>query len=304
MFFSRRLLSTFLLVSLTGCLACSVKPRQGSEAGVTPGAEEPQAPSGSELRNAELVTVGWDGLSGSPVVLLREASTGQVLPIWIGLAEARSISLELHGVEPLRPMTHDLMTNLLGALDATLEEVVVTELRDNTYYGLLKLRLAGEDEPRWIDTRPSDGLALALRTGAAIKVAAKLLEEQGDFRFLAPETSDQVVRILGLTVTALDESQRREHGLGEREGLFVAAAAGVAAEHGFERGDLIVEVAGESVREPVDLLDAIRSAPSTGVLVLKLWRGGEELELELPLWLEARPPRKGDTIAAAEARAA
>lgn len=303
MLLSRRLLATFLAVFLTGCWACSVKPRQESEGVLTPGAEGPP-PSGSELRDAELVTVGWDGLSGSPVVLLREVSTGQVLPIWIGLAEARSISLELFGVEPPRPMTHDLMTNLLGALDATLEEVVVTELRENTYYGLLKLRLDGRDEPRWIDTRPSDGLALALRTGAAIKVAARLLEEQGDFQFLAPEATDQVVRILGLTVMAASESLREERGLGERAGLFVAAATGVAEEQGFRRGDLIVEAAGQVVREPVDLLEAARAAPSTGVLLLKVWRGGEELELELPLWLGKRPPGKGDTIAAAEVQAA
>lgn len=299
MILPRRLPATLLIVLLAGCwTSCSVKPRQEAESAGVPGEEGPP-PAGSDLREAELVTVGWDGLTGSPVVLLREVSTGQVLPIWIGLAEARSISLELFGLEPPRPMTHDLMTNLLAALDATLEEVVVTELRENTYYGLLKLRLAGRDEPRWVDTRPSDGLALAIRTGATIKVAAELLEEQGDFQFLAPEPTDQVVRILGLTVTAANESLRQEHGLGERSGVFVAAVTGVAEEQGFRRGDLISEAAGQELREPVDLLDAARGTAPGGVLSLKVWRGGEELQLELPLWLEERPPGQGDSIAAA-----
>lgn len=303
MLLRRPLPAMFLAVFLTGCWASPVKPPQASEGGVDPGVQSPP-PSGADLREAELVTVGWDGLSGSPVVLLREVSTGQVLPIWIGLAEARSISLELFGIEPPRPMTHDLMTNLLGALGATLEEVVVTELRENTYYGLLKLRLEGRREPRWIDTRPSDGLALALRTGATIKVAAQLLEEQGDFQFLAPEAGDQVVRILGLTVTAATAALREEHDLGERPGLFVAAVTGVAEAQGFRRGDLIVEAAGRELREPVDLLDAARDAAPDGVLSLKVWRGGEEVPLELPLWLKERPPGKADTIAAAEGKAA
>lgn len=297
MLLERRLSATLLAVWLAGCGACSVKPRQGAETAPVAGVQGPP-PAGLDLREAELVTVGWDGLTGSPVVLLREVSTGQVLPIWIGLAEARSISLELFGVDPPRPMTHDLMTNLLAALDATLEEVVVTELRENTYYGLLKLRLLGRDEPRWIDTRPSDGLALALRTGAAIKVAAKLLEEQGDFQFLAPEPTDQVVRILGLTVTAASGPLREEYSLGDRAGLFVAAVTGIAAEQGFRRGDLIVEAGGQKLQEPVDLLDAARGAAPGGVLSLQVLRGGEELQLELPLWLGEPPPGKGDTIAA------
>lgn len=304
--------SILILGLVAGCSACTSTPApesavatapepapdEGAPPGGGPPAEAPkaEAPSG-DLLTAELSTVGWDALSGSPVVLLRELASGQVLPIWIGLAEARAIGLALHGIETPRPMTHDLMANLLGELGANLEEVVVTELREGTYYGLLKLRVDGEDEPRWVDTRPSDALALALRTGARIRVAAALVEDQPDFQFLAPEVSEQVVRVLGLTVRAATPELRAEHGLPERDGLVVVAVSDEAARQGLERGDLIVEVNGRAPQEPLDLLDAIREAPGP-TLTLKYWRDGEEHTVELEMSPESTPPREGGKIAA------
>ena len=249
--------------------------------GVTPPAEE-------DLLKAELSTIGWDQLSGSPVVLLRELDSGRVLPIWIGMAEARAISFELHGVELSRPMTHDLLTNLLATLGAVLEEVVVSDLREGTYYGLLKLRLDGDAEPRWVDTRPSDGLALALRTDATIRVARKLLEDLPDFRFMAPESPDQVVRALGLTVVAPTPELRQELSLPGRPGLVVIAASGEARRQGMARGDLIVALDGRAAIEPIDLLGAVEE--STGsVLTVTYWRGGEETTVELDLSMPGRP---------------
>jgi bifunctional DNase/RNase len=253
------------------------------------------APEG-ELVEAELATVGWDALSGTPVVLLREQGTGQVLPIWIGVAEARAIAQALHGIEPPRPQTHDLMAGLLEHLGATLEEVVVTELREGTYYGLLKLSVDGDDSARWVDTRPSDGLALALRTGARILVAAELLEDQPDFQFLAPELPEQVVRVLGLTVRAVTPELRQEHGLPERDGLVVVAVSGEAERQGLERGDLIVDVDGVTPREPLDLLAAIRDATGS-VLKLTYWRDGEERTVELEIDVDPSSRRKKGKVA-------
>jgi len=300
--FSPYLSAVLVMGLLAGCSACTSSPAPET-AGVAPSADPgtglpPVAvPPDGELLAAELSTVGWDALSGSPVVLLRELSSGQVLPIWIGIAEARAIGLALHGIETPRPMTHDLMANLLGELGATLEEVVVTELRDGTYYGLLKLRVDGRDAPRWLDTRPSDGLALALRTGARIRVAAALVNDQPDFQFLAPEVPDQVVRVLGLTVRAATPELRAEHGLPERDGLVVVAASDEAASLGLARGDLIVEVNGRVPHEPLDLLEAIRDAPDR-VLTLTYWRDGEEHTVKLEIGPESTPPREGGKIAA------
>jgi bifunctional DNase/RNase len=256
--------------------------------------EAPNADAGPpdvELLVAEITTVGWDELSGSPVVLLREVDSGQVLPIWIGIAEARAISLELHGVELTRPMTHDLMVDLLHNLDAELEEVVVHDLREGTYYGLLKLRLAGRAEPRWIDTRPSDGLALALRTNARIRVSKKLIDDLPDYRFQAPDTPEQVVRALGLTVVAADEVWRRELELPDRPGIVVLAAAGEAQRRGLRRGDLIVDIDGRTPHQPLDLLQAMTDAPAGGTLRVTYWREGSEYSAELSL---AGPGRRSE----------
>ncbi len=248
----------------------------------------PMTPPDGDLLTAELSTVGWDRRSGSPVVLLRELDSGQVLPIWIGVAEARAISFELHGIELPRPMTHDLLTNVLATLGARLEEVVVSDLREGTYYGLLKLQVDGEAQPRWVDTRPSDGLALALRSDATIRVARKLIDDPPDFQFIAPESPDQVVRALGLTVVAPTPELTSEFSLPERHGLVVIATSGIAKKAGLARGDLIVGLDGATPAEPVDLLRAIEDAAG-GALAVTYWRGGTETTVELSLAVPERP---------------
>ncbi len=282
------LLLPALILSACSFTACSTSsgPTTGEDLSSSPLPADlgEEVPPDSELLQAELATVGWDQLSGSPVVLLRELDSRQVLPIWIGIAEARAISLELHGIELPRPMTHDLMADLLGHLDADLEEVVVHDLREGTYFGLLKLRIAGQTEARWIDTRPSDGLALALRTDAKIRVARKLIEDQPEFRFQPPETREQVVRAAGLTVVALDDVWRNEFSLpDDRAGIVVIATSGEAKRRGIQRGDLIVAINGAVPRQPLDLLDAIADTSANEKLRLTYWRDGEEISVELDL---------------------
>ncbi len=306
----RQLLSMFCLALGSACLAasltaCSASPNSPGESPRPPAASpldgqpeasllESAAPPDGDLLTAELNTVGWDQLSGSPVVLLRELDSGQVLPIWIGMAEARAISFELHGVELSRPMTHDLMTNVLATLGARLEEVVVSDLREGTYYGLLKLRVDGESEPRWVDTRPSDGLALALRSDATIRIARKLIEDLPEIQFMAPESPDQVVRALGLTVVAPSPELQQEFSLPDRHGLVVIATSGVAKKAGLARGDLIVAIDGATPREPLDLLQAIEDATGSELSVT-YWRGGDETTALLSLGVPELP--RSDNVA-------
>lgn len=223
------------------------------------------------------------------MVLLRQLDSGQILPIWIGMAEARAISLELHGIELQRPMTRDLIASLLRNLDAELEEEEVHDLREGTYFGLLKLRVEGLAEPEWIDTRPSDGLALALRTDARIRVARKLLDDQPDYRFLALDTPEQVVRAAGLTVVALNDEWREEFSLPDRTGIVVIATGGEARRRGMLRGDLIVGINDRVPRQPLDLLEAIAATPSGETLQITYWRDGEEVSVELDLETPDRP---------------
>src|SRR5687768_8404103 len=104
----------------------------------------------------ELSTIGLDGRTGTPIVVLRDPESGGVLPVWIGAMEAQAIALVLHGMIPPRPMTHDLMASLITELRAEVEDVVVTDLRMNTYFGMVRLRVAGERKIREVDSRPSD----------------------------------------------------------------------------------------------------------------------------------------------------
>ena len=107
-------------------------------------------------------------VNNTPILLLKDKSSGSALPVWMGTAEAGAILAELQGVQPLRPMTHDLFKNVLTTCAIMVKKVVVTELKDTIYHAVLILEKDGEEMR--IDTRPSDGIALALRFGSPIFV--------------------------------------------------------------------------------------------------------------------------------------
>ena len=159
--------------------------------------------------------------------MLRDPETGGVLPVWIGAMEAQAIAFALHGVILPRPMTHDLMANLISELRAEVEEVVVTDLRRTTPILPRRLRVDGERKIRDVDSRPSDALALALRTGAPIRVARRILAIAPEFDFIAPEGPNQVVQALGLTVVIPTAALRKEFKLAEQRGVVVTSAAGL-----------------------------------------------------------------------------
>jgi hypothetical protein len=121
--------------------------------------------------------VSLDVASRQPIVLLKSEEGNRFLPIWIGQHEAGAILMKLQNSTFPRPMTHDLFTNVLGSLAATLERVLVTELKDYTFYAVLKLRV--QDQEIEVDSRPSDAIALAVRTDAPIFASHDLLETNG-----------------------------------------------------------------------------------------------------------------------------
>lgn len=116
-----------------------------------------------------------DPVTSVPIVILRDNDNQRMLPIWVGPVEANAIALQIENLAPPRPMTHDLLRNLVTELGATLDRVLITELRGNTFYAYLELRRNGQ---RFlVDARPSDALALAIRTRAPIFVEAAVLEQ-------------------------------------------------------------------------------------------------------------------------------
>lgn len=115
--------------------------------------------------------------SNTPIVLLREQGGERFLPIWIGPVEAMAISSAIDGIVPPRPQTHDLLTSVIQSLGATITRVVVTELRDNVFFADLVLKVGGNEVV--VSSRPSDAVALAVRTGAPVYARTEVLEEAG-----------------------------------------------------------------------------------------------------------------------------
>ena len=114
-----------------------------------------------------------DPVTNMPIVVLKDVASDLVLPIWVGVFEANAIALELEKTATPRPMTHDLLRNITRGLGAKVSKVVVSDLRDDTFYATIWMRQADEDVS--IDARPSDAIALALRWDCPIYVATKVL---------------------------------------------------------------------------------------------------------------------------------
>jgi bifunctional DNase/RNase len=115
-----------------------------------------------------------DPSTSMPIVVLKDVASEMVMPIWVGIFEANAIAIEIEKVAAPRPMTHDLTRNLIGHLNARLERVVISELRDDTFFAVLWLRQG--DEPMVIDARPSDAIALALRADCPIYVSEQVMQ--------------------------------------------------------------------------------------------------------------------------------
>jgi bifunctional DNase/RNase len=129
---------------------------------------------------ADLIRMVVNGViveGNRPVVLLQEEAGDRVLPIVIGPAEAMAISLQLQGEKPPRPLTHDLMRNMLATLKVTVGRVVIVSLVEDTYHALITMNAAEGDHQHEIDARPSDAIALALRAEAPIYVRDDLLDQ-------------------------------------------------------------------------------------------------------------------------------
>lgn len=119
--------------------------------------------------------IALDPFTNTPIVILKDLEGKRTLPIWIGFMEASSIAIELEQTPRTRPMTHDLIKNLLDASECVISRIDVTELKDNTFFAVIHL-VKGKEEIR-IDSRPSDAIAVALRTGSPIFVDEEVIEQ-------------------------------------------------------------------------------------------------------------------------------
>ncbi len=115
-----------------------------------------------------------DPITNMPIVILKDKEGERVLPMWVGVFEANAIALQIENISTPRPMTHDLLRNILNEIEADVQRIVVCELRDNTFYAMIYLNRG--DETMAVDARPSDAIALALRTKSPIFVEDTVVE--------------------------------------------------------------------------------------------------------------------------------
>src|SRR6266849_5458248 len=129
-----------------------------------------------------------DPITNMPIIVLRDKEGQKVLPIWVGIFEANAIALQIENISTPRPMTHDLLRNVIEDLKASVQKVVVCDLQDNTFYALIYLSLGGQTVA--IDARPSDAIALALRTRAPIFVEETVIDHAKTVDFSSEKTDD------------------------------------------------------------------------------------------------------------------
>ncbi|MCC5884389.1 MAG: bifunctional nuclease family protein [Halomonas sp.] len=246
------------------------------------------AADADEMIEVEIATVGVAGFGGPPVVLLREPGSREVIPIFIGVNEAGAILRGLAGERSPRPMTHDLLSNVLSEMEATLERVYVDAIVDHTFLGVLELSLPGRDERLRIDSRPSDAIALAIHAGASIHVAPQVLEAAREIEYEGLD--DQVVVALGITVAPVSDDLREALNLPDRPGVLVSDVRGPAADAGLQPGALLLEVNGEVVDTPLRYLELVRDTAVDENVQLRFWQEGEESEIEVTTDVPPREP--------------
>jgi bifunctional DNase/RNase len=145
------------------------------------------------MREMTVYGVSFDLVGKQPIVLLKTADENKFLPIWIGHPEAAAILMKLQGASPQRPMTHDLMSDLISELDAEVTKITVTELRENTFYAQITIERNGSEIQ--IDSRPSDAIALAVRVEAKIFAADDVIDESGiEFESEEEAANDERIR--------------------------------------------------------------------------------------------------------------
>ena len=226
-----------------------------------------------EQVQVEVQGVGFDPTLNSPVVLLQNKDKSKAIPIWVGMPEAQAIHLQLEGKVLSRPMTHDLMKNIIEEVGVEFEKVVVNTLKDSTYYA--HIHLVQKGKPLEIDSRPSDAIALALRFHRPIYVAKSLFEASRPAEVASTAATVASATIAGVTIQNLTTELAAHFHLPEKGGVLVANAVPNGGKEALQRGDVITAVEGESVHDVEEFRHKVSKEKGTAV-TLQVQRDGQE----------------------------
>ncbi len=239
------------------------------------GAQPPVPPELKDLIQVNIHQLIVDPASMQPVVFLADPDGERALPIWIGPCEANSLSAEMEGTKPVRPLTYDFTATLVEKLKGKVRRAVVTHAKDGIYYSALIIDREGASVE--IDARPSDSIILATKVKAPIFVSAKLFNENSIplKEAKGPEAS------YGLTVQELNSSLAHSFSFQSTKGALVADVRGgsQAEKDGVQRGDIFVDAGGEAVSDLTSLRNTLakRKAP----LKARVFRKGKFVSLTL-----------------------
>ena len=239
-----------------------------------------QEPTAVETR---IKTLLIDPNSQLPVVVLETVREKTPLPIWIDAPEARAIALELEHVSLPRPLTHDLIRNLLQSLGANLQRVTITELRNNTYFALLSLAAKGQQLQ--IDSRPSDAIAVALRMKAPIFVSAQVLAKSKPLPAAGPARAEQTQKKLGVQAQDLTTELAKLFDSQQQKGVIVTDVllGSAAMKAGLQRGDIITRVNDQSVSSAGELEATIQDAKAAAQIRLEVIKKGKPTTIMIDL---------------------
>ena len=238
-----------------------------------------QKPSAVEMRFKNLLI---DPNSQSPVVVLEAVADKQLLPIWIDVPEARAISLEIEQVKTPRPLTHDLIRNILQALGATVRRITITDLRNNTYLATISLGLKGQESE--IDSRPSDAIAVALRMKAPIYASVEVMEKSRPLPTQA-NRAEQTQKRLGIQAQELTAELAKLMESRSERGVIVAdiVFGSAAMKADIQRGDIITKLNDQPVHTAAELEAIIQGVKSPSRIKLELIKKGKPTTVVIDL---------------------
>lgn len=234
------------------------------------------------LIKVEVKAVTQDPASGAPIILLEDKEGEQMLPIWIGFNEARSIMTELEGIPQRRPMTHDLLKTVIHDLQAKVKSVVITDLKDNTFYANIIIERAGSDLT--IDSRPSDAIALALRTKSPIFLEPVVLSNAQTIDVSSSYIQERVKEKYGFSFQDLTPSLSEYFKTVDANGVLVSdiQVGSLAESAGLKQGDIILRLNKNLVKNSAELSKGLQKLKEGELIKIDVTRSGNMVSLNLP----------------------
>ena len=239
--------------------------------------EAPSAIEPSELIEVKFQNLTIDPRSKQPVVMLADLDQKRAILIWIGIFEARAIHSETQGIEPFRPLTHDLLKSIIQKTDGNIEKIIITHVEENVFYATIIIKQNGSLKE--IDARPSDSIVMALKFKAPIFVSRKLFDE------MAVSISEQkeIEEEYGITVQTISPELAKYMSFESDKGVLVSdVEKGSAAERdGIKAGDIFIEIGNEAVGDVISMRNSM--AKSESPVEAKIFRKEKHLSIKLHL---------------------